>query len=486
MIESIKTLLWNRLKEKKVSLAMIFDTHGDILWHRGRDIKGKSIHSGSGFSRTLINRALHMASIENTGKKDVAVNEEDVLISLSESDLPGSALTLNVKSLIIIPIWEGFYLYIDSGVTEAFSAGDYDTFKLLGSLLGESIRKIRKSELVDIGGISGSSTSMDRVKELVLKYSLEEEPVFILGETGVGKSHMAGLIHRYSGRPGRFVVIDTVAVNENLLESEIFGHKKGSFTGAISDKKGLIDEAHMGTLFFDEIAEVPATFQAKLLRFIETRQYRAVGDTKEKIADVRILAATNKDMNLAINEKEFRQDLYFRLSVLKVHIPPLRERIEDIRAMVQEKRQWLKGKEIGPDFWDILIKYHWPGNLRQLISVLKRAGILCDPPIGGDQLQTVIDEDVRMSTPEAMKSREAENDEIQSIWTALREGKTFWDVVKEPFLDRELNRREVKTIVSMALNEVGGRYIDALPIFNIPAGDYKRLMKFLHKNRLQP
>jgi transcriptional regulator with PAS, ATPase and Fis domain len=287
------------------------------------------------------------------------------------------------------------------------------------------------------------------------------------------------LIHLYSGRKGKFVVADTTTINENLFESEVFGHKKGSFTGAAEDKQGLIDEARGGTLFFDEIAEVPVSFQAKLLRFIDIKKYRVVGEPCEKEADVRIVAATNKDLQKAVEKKTFRDDLYFRLNVLEIKIPPLRERKEDINAALFERRKFLKGKKIGEGFWEVMYNYDWPGNFRELFTVLKRAGILCDSPITGKKIQEIIDTNITEDTSVKSINR------IDQVQAALKSGKNFWEVVKEPFLKRDLNRSEVKCIISKALLETGGKYVNTLPFFNIDPSEYKRFMKFLHKNKLQ-
>jgi transcriptional regulator with PAS, ATPase and Fis domain len=252
---------------------------------------------------------------------------------------------------------------------------------------------IHKKESEDyINEISGESEEINKVKELIVKYSIEEDPILILGETGVGKSHAAELIHKYSSMSGKFVIADTTIINENLFESEMFGHKKGAFTGAIVDKKGLVDEAKGGTLFIDEIAEVPFSFQAKLLRIIDTKKYRILGETTERKADMRIITATNKVLLKEIEKKEFREDLYYRLNVFQIEIPPLRKRKSDIRALVMERRKYLKGKKIGEEFWKVVCNYDWPGNCRELFTVLKRAGILLNSPIRGADIKSIIDE----------------------------------------------------------------------------------------------
>lgn len=478
MVEIIKNQLWDLLKEKKVSLVMIYDEAGKILWHRGRHVVGKTIEEGEGFPKSYINQTIGHEGNSTHSQDESFLRQENIVFNVSSGDLSRSAEKLHLKSLVILPIDKRFFLYIDSGTRESFSRTDYEVFKIIGRLLSENIRHISKRE-ADIRGITGSSAAISGVKDLVLKFSLEEDPVLLLGDTGVGKTHIAELIHLYSGRKGRFVVADTTTINENLFESEVFGHKKGSFTGAESDKPGLIDEAEGGTLFFDEIAEVPVSFQAKLLRFIDKKKYRALGETIEKEADVRIVAATNKDLQKAIEDKEFRDDLYFRLSVLEIKIPPLKDRLEDIKDVLNEQWKLLKGKEPGEGFWRVMLDYDWPGNFRELFTVIKRTGILCESPVTGEQIRKIIGG--AMAEDNSIKSL----NRIDVILAGLKKGKSFWEMVKTPYLNRDLNRSEVRTIISRVLLEAGGKYVDTLPYFNLEPSEYKRFMKFLNKNKLQ-
>jgi transcriptional regulator with PAS, ATPase and Fis domain len=364
----------------------------------------------------------------------------------------------------------------------SFSDGDRDMLRMLGSLLTEAIGKIKKDG-EGVGGISGNSDVIKSLRERALKFSLEEDCVLLLGETGVGKSHLARLIHAYSGRKGRFVVADTTTINESLFESVIFGHRKGSFTGACDDRRGLIDEAKDGTLFFDEIAEVPVSFQAKLLRFIETKKYRVLGESAEKNAAVRILAATNRDLKQRIREKLFRDDLFYRLNILTLTVPSLRERRQDIKPIVEENRAFLKGKEIGAGFWETVMNYHWPGNFRELFAVLKRVGILCDSPITGKDIESMIDkQDTETDTETDEKPW---GGKVKTACKELEAGKNFWDVVKDPFMNRELNRDEVTAIITWGLEKADGSYINALPFFNIDRSEYKKFMKFIHNNKIK-
>jgi transcriptional regulator with PAS, ATPase and Fis domain len=470
MIETIKSRLWDILKEKKVSLAMIYNREGEVLWHRGRRIRRKRVQEGEEFCKSYI-----LKSMEN-GR---AVDQDNVYITYSGDGLSESAERLRIKSILILPIDSDFFLYVDSGTQVTFNESERALIRMLGNLLTEAIHKIRRGH-DGAGGISGRSGAIKEVRDMAVKFSLEEDCVLLLGETGVGKSYLAEIIHRYSGRRGKFVAADTTTINENLFESVIFGHKRGSFTGAVDDRRGLVDEAHEGTLFFDEIAEVPLSFQAKLLRFIEARRYRVLGDPSERTSDVRILAATNRDLKGLISEKKFREDLFYRLNILVLTIPPLRDRKEDIEAVVEENRGYLKGKETGEGFWEAILGYHWPGNYRELFAVLKRVGILCESPITGRDIERMIDK----SNIEVNETKEA-GDNIAGVWKDLEAGKDFWEVVKGPFLARELNRGEVKMVIAGALRKAGGSYIDALGYLNLDRKEYKKFMKFVHNHRLR-
>lgn len=453
--------------KKGISLAMIYDGEGNILWHRGRQINGRDIATGGGYCKSVIKKCM---------KDNKEISKQDQYITFSGEAVTQSAKRLMLKHIMIQPV-DDFFLYIDSGSKIDFTAVELEKFRLLGSLLGEAISRMKRSEKI-AGHIYRDNDPMRRVKDLIIKYSLEEDCILLLGETGVGKTHTAELIHRYSGRKGPFVVVDTTTINENLFESEIFGHKKGAFTGAVTDKRGLVDEADEGTLFLDEIAEVPVSFQAKLLRFIEKKRYRIVGDPAEKQANVRIIAATNRNLKQMIKDKEFREDLYYRLSVLIIKIPSLKERKNDIKKIIEENKRLLKGKNIGPGFWNQVLEYAWPGNYRELFSVLKRVGLLCDSPVKGEDVKKVIDENL------SLEETIDEQNRIDLIWKELDSGKSFWKAVKEPFLDRELNRYEVKSIISKALLKVGGKYVNTLDLLNIDKSDYNKLIKFLHKNRI--
>jgi DNA-binding NtrC family response regulator len=229
----------------------------------------------------------------------------------------------------------------------------------------------------------GSGPAMQKVVQLIEKVAPTDSTVLVCGESGTGKELVARALHHNSSRRGRpLVTIDCAALQETLLESELFGHEKGAFTGAGQAKVGLIELAVGGTLFIDEVAEMAPGLQAKLLRVLEDGHYRRVGGTKECHADVRIIAATNKALAEEQKARRFREDLFFRLNVVSIELPPLRERKEDIPALVEHfltTRQLGKGRcKVEPEAMQSLLRYDWPGNIRELANVLERAQILAE------------------------------------------------------------------------------------------------------------
>ncbi|MGC9141027.1 MAG: sigma-54-dependent transcriptional regulator [Caldimicrobium sp.] len=229
----------------------------------------------------------------------------------------------------------------------------------------------------------GTSPQMQEILRLLEKIIPTKSTVLILGESGTGKGVLAEFIHYNSPRKDKpFISINCSAIPETLLESELFGYKKGAFTGAVSDKKGLIELANEGTLFLDEIGDMPLNLQAKILKFLEFGEFIPLGDTVKKQVDVRVIAATNKDLEALIKEGKFREDLYYRLNVIEIKIPPLRERKEDIPALTYffidklSKEHGKKIKGITSEALTCLMQYNWPGNVRELKNVIERAIIL--------------------------------------------------------------------------------------------------------------
>src|SRR5918992_3316524 len=236
---------------------------------------------------------------------------------------------------------------------------------------------------VQFDGIIGRSPAMKRVLDLVQKVVNTPVTVLLTGETGTGKSLLAHHIHAHSPRKDKLWIAQNCgALPEALLESEIFGHKRGAFTGAVADKKGLFEVADGGTLFLDEVSEMSLTMQIKFLQVLQEGKFRRVGDSAYRAADVRIIAATNKDLEAEVKKGNFRRDLYYRLSVFPIRLPPLRERLEDIHTLVihflehykQKTGRFISG--ISKDALAALVSYDWPGNVRELENAIERAVII--------------------------------------------------------------------------------------------------------------
>jgi formate hydrogenlyase transcriptional activator len=233
-------------------------------------------------------------------------------------------------------------------------------------------------------GIVGQSSALRRVLQMVQTVATGDSTVLLLGETGTGKELIARAIHNCSRRKDRaFVKLNCAAIPSGLLESELFGHERGAFTGAITQKIGRVEVADQGSLFLDEIGDIPLELQPKLLRVLQEREFERLGSTRTKKIDVRVVAATHRDLEGMILEGQFRSDLYYRLNVFPISIPPLRERPEDIPLLVRHfvreaaRRLHKTIDTIPSETMTALTEYHWPGNIRELENVIERAVILC-------------------------------------------------------------------------------------------------------------
>jgi DNA-binding NtrC family response regulator len=260
--------------------------------------------------------------------------------------------------------------------------------------LQKKVKQLEKriSDKYSFDTIIGKSKAIEQVIDLAKKVAKTDSTVLLTGETGTGKEVFAQAIHENSDRAGKsFVALNCSAFSKEILESELFGHKQGAFTGALKDKKGFIEEANGGTLFLDEIGEMPIDLQAKLLRVLETNEYIPVGETTPKKSNFRLIAATNRDLKTESENHTFRSDLYFRLNIFEIIIPPLRERVKDIAPLVSYFVKQFSDKtnkkelQISPDFLLKLEGYHWPGNVRELKNIIERSVILAD-----DTLTTLV------------------------------------------------------------------------------------------------
>ncbi len=256
--------------------------------------------------------------------------------------------------------------------------------------LGDSV-EVELSDTDRFGSMIGRSVKMRELFARLEKLAKSDTTVLVTGETGAGKELVAEALHDHSPRKdGPFVVLDCGSIPPNLIESELFGHERGAFTGATSSYAGAFERAHRGTVFLDEIGELPLAMQPKLLRVLERKEVRRVGGTNTIEVDLRIVAATNRDLGVEVNRGRFREDLYYRLAVARVHVPPLRERKDDLPLLIEHILETTPGGEsasIAQETIDLMMKHDWPGNVRELRNVIERAVLLAESPENEDALR---------------------------------------------------------------------------------------------------
>jgi transcriptional regulator with PAS, ATPase and Fis domain len=308
----------------------------------------------------------------------------------------------------------------------------------------------------------GKSEVMQQLAERVRAAARISGSVLVTGETGSGKELVARAIHRHSDRAGgRFVAIDCGALPEDLIESELFGFKKGAFTSAVADKSGLFEEANGGTLFLDEISNTSRRFQAKLLRALQERQIRRIGDTTFRQLDVRFIAATNRDLRVLVRQGDFREDLFYRLSVFAIQVPPLRNRLDDIPLLVEAI---LAGrKRISEDAVAELQLYDFPGNVRELENIVETA------------VYTAAEgtiEECHITIPNGMPLS----------YEGVLHVENFWESVARPYADRMITRTHMENVVRRGLQQANGSYRRLVRLYNLPDSDYKRFMDFLRRH----
>jgi transcriptional regulator with GAF, ATPase, and Fis domain len=339
----------------------------------------------------------------------------------------------------------------------------------------------------------GTSAAVRAIDEDINLAARSDAKVLITGETGVGKEVIATLIHQRSARRlARLVTINCAGVPDSLLESELFGHVRGSFTGAYRDKPGILESADKGTVFLDEVGEMSLHMQAALLRFLETGELQRVGaDRVHARVNVRILAATNRDFAAHIASGAFRQDLYYRLNVIHIQMPPLRERREDIPVLLDHfinsssREYGVARPAVTPEAVEVLTAYDWPGNVRQLKNVVER--IVLKQAASGVTLRDLPSEVVpsRVSAIAGRPDSGDTNDAASARKLAasmMEGGQSFWTAVHPHFMNRDLCRSTLRALIALGLEQTSGNYRILVERFNMPTTDYKRFLAFLRKH----
>jgi DNA-binding NtrC family response regulator len=362
----------------------------------------------------------------------------------------------------------------------------------------------------------GNSPAMSAVHRDIACAARSQAKVLIVGETGVGKEIVARRIHAGGARRSQpFVAINCTGIPETLLASELFGHVRGSFTGAYRDKRGLLGQADRGTLFLDELGEMSLAMQAALLRFTETGEIHPVGaDGPGRRADIRLLTATNRNLRTLVEAGAFRDDLYYRLNVIQIHVPPLRERGDDILVLFRHYLALARAgaahrggcPELTRDAEQVLLHYAWPGNVRELRNVTERLVLRdSEQPIAPDALPPEIRAAVpararraSLPSPHAAGSEAAGQapgpsgipggaqrpaTRVDRLWARLMAGEDFWTVVHHAFRAREITRSDLEALIDRGLRHTGGSYRALVKAFNLPASDYKRLHAFLYQQQ---
>jgi len=339
----------------------------------------------------------------------------------------------------------------------------------------------------------GVSAAIRGVEEEIDHAARSDAKVLITGESGVGKEIVARLIHERSARAsGPLVTINCAGFPDSLLESELFGHVKGSFTDAHRDKKGWLESAHGGTILMDEVGEMSLRMQALLLRFLETGEIQRVGsERKLPPLDIRVITATHRRLVDHIADKTFREDLYYRLNVIHVAVPALRERRDDIFVLLDHflrifsETHRMPMPEVKDEALQAFVSYNWPGNVRELRNVAERLVLRCRSGIiGMDILPAELQ---RQASPSVVAvAGQVAAAPVAATHQAMfdrltREGASFWSEVYEPFMARDLTRHEVRELVRLGLEHTRGNYKLLVTAFNMAPEDYKKFLNFLRK-----
>ena len=358
------------------------------------------------------------------------------------------------------------------------------------------MRSIAKS-VVGSAILLGNSQTTVALRRSIEMAARSSAKVLILGETGVGKEVVARSIHEESARHGRpFVAVNCSGIPETLLESELFGHVRGSFTGAYRDKPGVIRQAHGGTLFLDELGEMSPRMQAVLLRFTESGEMHPVGaDTPAPPSDVRLITATNRDLRAQIEGGTFRQDLYYRLNVIEIRVLPLRDRPDDVTVLLRHyldraaEMHNTTRPELTATAEAALVEYSWPGNVRELKNIAERLA-LGDwrRPIEADDLPFEVRANGKpiiqaMPRDERTLTRTVDHQSaLARLFDRFAAGDDFWTVVYQPFKARELTRQDLVDLIDAGLRKTSGSYRELLAVFNLPPTQYKRFHAFLYQH----
>lgn len=526
LLERVMDLALEAIHVERGLILLVNEDSGELEVKVARNISKATMNDATAISQTVLREVLQ------GGKPLISVNAlDDQRLRERRSIVDYGigmvlCIPLTVKEKIVGAV------YIDNPIaTLPFNEEDVNFLMSFTNLFAIAIENARLYEKLnqeniylrqEVHGryayenILGRSPKMMELFRRLDSVVTSSANVLIFGESGTGKELIARAIH-YNGsrKEKRFVAIDCGAIPENLIESELFGYKRGAFTGAVLDKKGLFEEADGGTVFLDEITNTSRGLQAKLLRVIQEREIRRVGDSQDRKVDVRLIAATNRDLKQMVQNGEFREDLFYRLNVLHLSIPPLRERKEDIPLLVNHILKQLAqqnpgmARTISQEALRLLMEYTFPGNIRELENLVESAFYMAQgdeiqrkdfPPevihlSGGMEIHETKGARVptEISTSQSASQTSAsshgkQDERIQALefFRRMKETReTFWNVVKEPFMKREISKELVREVIKIGLRESRGRYKDLLKPFHLEESEYTVFMNFLRKHGCQ-
>jgi transcriptional regulator with GAF, ATPase, and Fis domain len=347
---------------------------------------------------------------------------------------------------------------------------------------------------LEVVSFLGASSAIQHVLAEAEAVAPTNAKVLITGESGVGKEVLARFIHRRSRRSHLpLVAVNCAGVPESLLESELFGHVRGSFTGAHRDRRGLLEVANGGTILLDEVGEMSLRMQGLLLRFLENGEIQPVGSERPRtVVDARVIAATNRNLLEQVRRGAFREDLYYRLNIVHLMLPPLRERSEDIKSLFEHflaegsRQHRLAPCELTPDAFTVLQQHRWPGNVRELRNVAERLVLSHHGrTVSGNDVSQKLTGPVgpAVASTEPVKVASMVEELAQECFrTMVSDHKSFWTVVYEPFMARDMTRDIVRAVVRLGLQHTRGSYRLCAELFNLPPSDYKRFLNFLQKH----
>jgi len=328
----------------------------------------------------------------------------------------------------------------------------------------------------------GLSPVYQALLQKLRKIARYHEPVLITGESGVGKEQFAEAVHLLGCPSGPYVSVNCPQYQDgNVTVSELFGHQKGSFTGAVADHRGAFEQAEGGVIFLDEIGDLPSAAQAMLLRALSTGDFRPLGATRPRSSQARVVSATNRSLNQMVMSGDFRYDLFFRLRHFHLEIPALRERGDDWRLLVDHFLDRLAQrygivKTLSPEALALLADYSWPGNVRQLASVISTGYAMADE----DVIEPVDVESLLESAHDPTDSVTRAYDRV------VNNGESFWKTVAQRFINRDFNRSQLRSFIKKGLTDSHGSYRRLLEVLHLPASDYQKLMDFLRHHDLKP